>query len=54
MVTGPTGSGKSTTLYSLLLSSYVGPERNAITMEDPVELELFGVTQVQIEGRPTG
>ncbi|MCB0914246.1 MAG: Flp pilus assembly complex ATPase component TadA [Actinobacteria bacterium] len=48
VVTGPTGSGKSTTLYSLL-SSYVGSERHAITMEDPVELELEGVTQIQID-----
>ncbi len=48
VVTGPTGSGKSTTLYSLL-STYVGPERHAITMEDPVELELQGVTQIQID-----
>jgi type IV pilus assembly protein PilB len=48
IVTGPTGSGKSTTLYSLI-SSYVKSDRNAITMEDPVELELAGITQVQIE-----
>lgn len=48
VVTGPTGSGKSTTLYSLI-SSYVKSDRNAITMEDPVELELEGITQVQIE-----
>lgn len=48
IVTGPTGSGKSTTLYSLI-SSYVKADRNAITMEDPVELELEGITQVQIE-----
>ncbi len=48
IVTGPTGSGKSTTLYSLL-TSYVGGDRHAITMEDPVELELEGVTQIQID-----
>lgn len=48
IVTGPTGSGKSTTLYSLL-TTYVGPDRHAITMEDPVELELEGVTQIQID-----
>src|SRR3989338_9171165 len=38
LVTGPTGSGKTTTLYSLL-STIVGKERNIITLEDPVEYE---------------
>lgn len=46
LVTGPTGSGKSTTLYSILTQLNV-PERNIITIEDPVEYELEGITQVQ-------
>lgn len=48
MVTGPTGSGKTTTLYSGL--SYINtPEKNIITIEDPVEYELQGINQVQIK-----
>lgn len=47
LVTGPTGSGKTTTLYSIL--SYLNnAERNIITMEDPVEYNLDGITQSQI------
>ncbi|MFH1678499.1 MAG: GspE/PulE family protein [Candidatus Omnitrophota bacterium] len=46
LVTGPTGSGKSTTLYSILNQLNV-PERSIITIEDPVEYELEGITQVQ-------
>ena len=46
LVTGPTGSGKTTTLYSLLQIVNT-PKRNVITVEDPVEYRLDGVTQVQ-------
>jgi type IV pilus assembly protein PilB len=45
LVTGPTGSGKSTTLYSII-SQLNSPERNIITLEDPVEYETEGVTQI--------
>ncbi len=48
IVTGPTGSGKSTTIYSML-SEFIGDERNTITVEDPVEMEMAGFTQVQID-----
>jgi len=47
LVTGPTGSGKSTTLYSILNKLNV-PERSIITVEDPVEYQVEGITQVQI------
>lgn len=47
LVTGPTGSGKSTTLYSAL-NSINQPDRKIITVEDPVEYELMGVNQVQV------
>ncbi len=47
LVTGPTGSGKSTTLYSILNELNV-LTRNIITIEDPVEYQLEGVTQVQV------
>ena len=47
LVTGPTGSGKTTTLYSILQQLNNG-ERNICTAEDPVEVSLKGVTQVQI------
>jgi len=47
LVTGPTGSGKSTTLYSIL-SQLNTPSRNLITIEDPVEYQLPRVTQVQV------
>ncbi|MFA5499631.1 MAG: ATPase, T2SS/T4P/T4SS family [Candidatus Omnitrophota bacterium] len=45
LVTGPTGSGKSTTLYSII-SQLNTPERNIITLEDPVEYETEGITQI--------
>ncbi len=45
LVTGPTGSGKSTTLYSVL-NEMNSPERNIITIEDPVEYQVAGITQV--------
>lgn len=47
LVTGPTGSGKSTTLYSLI-SKLNQPGVNIVTLEDPVEYQLAGVNQVQI------
>ena len=47
LVTGPTGSGKSTTLYATL-NIINTPERNIITVEDPVEYRLAGVNQIQI------
>ncbi len=50
LVTGPTGSGKSTTLYSVLKKLNSG-EKNIITIEDPVEYEVEGLTQVQINPR---
>lgn len=48
LVTGPTGSGKSTTLYTAL-SSINDPTRKIITAEDPVEYQLEGVNQIQIK-----
>ncbi len=48
LVTGPTGSGKTTTLYSLL-HTIVGTGRNIITLEDPIEYELPGIIQSQID-----
>jgi len=45
LVTGPTGSGKSTTLYSIINELNV-PERNIITIEDPVEYQVQGITQI--------
>jgi type IV pilus assembly protein PilB len=50
LVTGPTGSGKSTTLYAAL-TEINRPEINIITVEDPVEYRLGGVNQVQINQR---
>ncbi len=47
LVTGPTGSGKSTTLYATL-NIVNSPDRNIITVEDPVEYRLPGVNQIQI------
>lgn len=47
LVTGPTGSGKSTTLYSVL-SQLNTPQRNIITIEDPVEYQVDGITQIQV------
>ncbi len=49
LVTGPTGSGKTTTLYAALAKTRSdNPERKIITVEDPVEYELEGTTQIQI------
>ncbi|GAA2678963.1 GspE/PulE family protein [Actinoplanes palleronii] len=50
LVTGPTGSGKSTTLYSTL-GRISKPEVNVITVEDPVEYRLRGVNQVQVNAK---
>jgi type IV pilus assembly protein PilB len=50
LVTGPTGSGKSTTLYAAL-TQINSPEINVITVEDPVEYRLTGINQVQINIR---
>ncbi len=50
LVTGPTGSGKSTTLYAAL-SELDRQTRNIITLEDPVEYKLKGITQVQVDRR---
>ena len=47
LVTGPTGSGKTTTLYSCL-NEINKPDRKIITVEDPVEYQLSGINQVQV------
>jgi type IV pilus assembly protein PilB len=47
LVTGPTGSGKSTTLYAAL-NAINSPERNVITIEDPVEYQMAGINQLQV------
>ncbi|MCF6289425.1 MAG: Flp pilus assembly complex ATPase component TadA [Desulfobacterales bacterium] len=47
LVTGPTGSGKTTTLYGAL--NYINsPEKNIVTVEDPLEYELPGINQIQV------
>jgi type IV pilus assembly protein PilB len=50
LVTGPTGSGKSTTLYAALAGLNT-IEKNIITIEDPVEYQLDGITQVQVNAK---
>jgi len=50
LVTGPTGSGKSTSLYAALTEINT-PEKNIITIEDPVEYQLDGITQIQTNPR---
>jgi type II secretory ATPase GspE/PulE/Tfp pilus assembly ATPase PilB-like protein len=47
LTTGPTGSGKTTTLYSILSGTYT-PEKKILTIEDPVEYELPGVAQIPV------
>lgn len=47
LVTGPTGSGKSTTLYAAM-SELNAAEANVVTLEDPVEYELIGISQIQV------
>jgi type IV pilus assembly protein PilB len=46
--TGPTGSGKSTTLYACLKKTYT-PEKKIITIEDPIEYHMNGITQTQVD-----
>ncbi len=48
LVTGPTGSGKTTTLYACL-NQINSPERKILTIEDPIEFQLKGITQMQVE-----
>ena len=50
LVTGPTGSGKTTTLYAAL-AAIVGPDLKCITIEDPVEYNLTGVNQIQVNNK---
>lgn len=47
LITGPTGSGKSTTLYSIITLLNT-PEKNIVTIEDPVEYQIEGITQIQV------
>ncbi len=50
LVTGPTGSGKTTTLYAAL--SYINtPDKNILTVEDPVEYQLKGISQMQVNAK---
>jgi len=53
MVVGPTGSGKTTTLYSIL-NSLNSDERKIITIEDPVEYQFPGITQISVHSSETG
>lgn len=48
LITGPTGSGKTTTLYSSLHARRA-PELNVVTVEDPIEYHMDGITQVQVQ-----
>ena len=48
LVTGPTGSGKTTTLYGAL-DKINSPDKKIITIEDPVEYQLFGVNQIHVK-----
>ena len=50
LMTGPTGSGKTTTLYSAL-HKLNNIETNIVTVEDPIEYELYGINQVQVNSR---
>ncbi len=47
LITGPTGSGKTTTLYAIL-DQIRSPQRNIITIEDPVEYQIAGIGQIQV------
>ena len=47
LVTGPTGSGKTTTLYACL-ARINSPDLNILTIEDPVEYQLEGISQTQV------
>lgn len=48
LITGPTGSGKSTTLYAAL-NEVASPKKNIMTVEDPVEYRLDGINQIQVK-----
>ena len=50
LVTGPTGSGKTTTLYGSL-ARINGPDKNIITIEDPVEIQLPGIGQIEVNNK---
>ena len=50
LVTGPTGSGKSTTLYAAL-NRLNSPEKNIITIEDPIEYQIRGIGQIQVNAK---
>jgi type II secretory ATPase GspE/PulE/Tfp pilus assembly ATPase PilB-like protein len=50
LVTGPTGAGKSTTLYSMLMRRH-SAEVNIVTVEDPIEYRVAGANQVQVDAR---
>jgi type II secretory ATPase GspE/PulE/Tfp pilus assembly ATPase PilB-like protein len=53
LVVGPTGSGKTTTLYSML-NTLNSDERKIITIEDPVEYQFAGITQISVHSKATG
>ncbi len=53
LIVGPTGSGKTTTLYSLI-NTLNTPERKIITLEDPVEYNMPGIVQVPVSGQMEG
>jgi type II secretory ATPase GspE/PulE/Tfp pilus assembly ATPase PilB-like protein len=53
LVVGPTGSGKTTTLYSML-NSLNNDERKIITIEDPVEYQFSGITQISVHSKAAG
>jgi type II secretory ATPase GspE/PulE/Tfp pilus assembly ATPase PilB-like protein len=53
MIVGPTGSGKTTTLYSML-NTLNNDERKIITIEDPVEYQFSGITQISVHSREGG
>ncbi|MFH1444206.1 MAG: GspE/PulE family protein [Candidatus Peregrinibacteria bacterium] len=48
LITGPTGSGKTTTLYALL-KTIIGTHRHIVTLEDPIEYEISGIVQSQVD-----
>jgi type IV pilus assembly protein PilB len=50
LITGPTGSGKTNTLYAAV-HRVATPDRNVVTLEDPVEIQVDGITQVQVHDR---
>ena len=50
LITGPTGSGKTNTLYAAI-QQVSTPDRNIVTLEDPVEVQVRGITQVQVQER---